>query len=288
MARGQKLKKDMTRFVRLMLGSGATTARIDSDFVVRCAGKSARLAHTCVSELASQGVLTLRAGLPRANELTRGWLQRLLCGEPDGDDPSRQRQVFADQHRHIRQQRQTSEPGAQPLNLFYNDHESPLTKLALLKKRDKTPYILPHHIVAGERLRRDFDRAHLGANVVMSWNAAYTSSNGSGFGGNDISDMAIDARTRLAKCYAVMGAELAGVLIDFCGYLKGLETIEVERGWPRRSAKLAIRLALDQLARHYGLDEGGVKSPDKARDKSEDAGPTNSWGDKPTGFGAVI
>lgn len=293
MAQGAKAKKDEIRFVKLLLGRGATTKYCESEIIVRCAEKSARLSSACVAVLASQGVLTLQAGLPRASELTRGWLQRMLCdesmdGEPRKGEPSGQTQPFADQHRHIRPETPSSAADASPLNRLFNDHESPLAKLALLKKRDKSPYISPHHIVAGERLRADFDKAHLGASVVMNWNAAYTSSGGSGNGGGDISDMAIDARARLSKCYAVMGNELAGVLIDFCGYLKGLETIELERGWPRRSAKLAIRLALDQLARHYGLDEGVARARDKAGERSRAAGPMKSWGDKPTGFGAVV
>jgi hypothetical protein len=42
-------------------------------------------------------------------------------------------------------------------------------------------------------------------------------------------------------------------LLRVCCFLEGIESAEKALGWPSRSGKLVLGLALDRLARHYGL-----------------------------------
>ena len=58
---------------------------------------------------------------------------------------------------------------------------------------------------------------------------------------------------RWTEIHRDLPADCAGVVIDVCGWLKGLQEVERERGWPRRSAKLVLRIGLEQLAQHFGL-----------------------------------
>ena len=119
-------------------------------------------------------------------------------------------------------------------------------------------FIAVHHVEAARRLARLFNRARLMQRTTMSYDAARI---GNGRGQPvqadlaDLTDSAIDARRLLDGLAARLPSDCWSVLIDICGFDKGLQQIEQERSWPRRSAKLVLRIGLDQLAAIMGLTE---------------------------------
>ncbi|KRA55813.1 DUF6456 domain-containing protein [Devosia sp. Root635] len=111
-----------------------------------------------------------------------------------------------------------------------------------------------HHLLAAERLEQLIRRAQLAPRVTMSYNPAAVGGGGRAANGVETASQgAADARLRLSRIAADLPADCWGVLFDVCGLGKGLQLVETERRWPRRSAKLVLRIGLDQLASQFGL-----------------------------------
>ncbi|HEY4140475.1 MAG TPA: DUF6456 domain-containing protein [Pseudolabrys sp.] len=157
--------------------------------------------------------------------------------------------VFRGQHLALARRQIVTEHGFADVTV--DDAESPLAWLARRRGRDGHPMIAPHQLLAGERLRTDFTRAHLMPRTTSNWESPI-SSDSRGGGAGAFNDMMITARQRVNQALDAAGPEFAGLLVDICCFLKGLEDIERARAWPARSAKIVLQLALDRLARHYG------------------------------------
>ncbi|MFN3351691.1 DUF6456 domain-containing protein [Pseudorhodoplanes sp.] len=134
----------------------------------------------------------------------------------------------------------------------FDEAESPLLWLARRKGADGRPLIEPHHLLAGERLRADFTHAQMMPRTTANWQAAVASGRRDGQTSGQMTEGAVAARQRLRHALDATGPEFSGLLIDVCCFLKKLDTVESERRWPARSAKVVLQLALERLARHYG------------------------------------
>ena len=171
----------------------------------------------------------------------------ILDGAKDGG--------FAAQHRLPRLG--TANVDGEHVSITLDHNESPLLRLRLRRAKDGEPWIDDAAYAAGERLRLDFTRAHLMQKVTSSWDpTAGAKQKGAAGGKAELGDNALDARARLEAVRQHLGSDLYGVTMDVCCYLKGLQTVERERCWPPRSAKLMLRTALGILADHYGTRAG--------------------------------
>lgn len=139
------------------------------------------------------------------------------------------------------------------VKVIRNLDESPFSHLARLRGRDGRAFLPEDAVAAGERLHADFTRGQMQPRVTASWEPrlANRTKGGAGGGKADLSDAALGARVRFSRAVEAMGPELSGVALDVCCFYKGLETVERERQWPARSAKLMLRTALMVLSRHY-------------------------------------
>jgi hypothetical protein len=189
-----------------------------------------------------------------------GWIEIERDGEAprlhlseDGQTFLRRRLVgdCAGQHRQLRGATVRIDGSDHAVTI--NDTESPLAALARLTRPDGKTWLDRAELAAGERLRGDFERAMLQPRVTASWDPAHLAGarNRARNARVDASDSALAARGRVSDAIAAVGPELGGALLDVCCFLKGLEQVERERGWPRRSAKLMLKTALAALDRHY-------------------------------------
>ncbi len=140
-----------------------------------------------------------------------------------------------------------------------NIAESPLLVLARRRDRDGQAFLTADMVRAGERLREDFELAHLGPRVTQNWDRFLTAGVQSGFGparggGSD------SARDRVALALRDLGPGMGDLVLRVCCYLEGIEMTERRLGWSARSGKIVLRLALLRLHRHY-LETYGPGSP---------------------------
>ena len=104
----------------------------------------------------------------------------------------------------------------------------------------------------GERLRADYERAGLSARVTMRWDAAAPATSRGGARAADASLARIDAHRRFHAALEAAGPGLADICWRVICAGEGIGGAEKALGWPARSGKLVLGMALDRLARFYG------------------------------------
>lgn len=179
---------------------------------------------------------------------------------PAGHSKARRASVLADPH----PARRPGPEGAVMITdegrayLLADPRESPLEWLHRRRGRDGRPLIEEASYQAGEKFRVDITLAGMLPGITSRWEEPV-----SGARPGEATDRMVAARQRVRHALDALGADFGDLLTDLCGFLKGLERIEQERGWPPRSAKVVIGLALRRLADHYGL-QGSAGSPNSA------------------------
>ena len=106
----------------------------------------------------------------------------------------------------------------------------------------------------GERLRADWERANLAPRMTMQWEEAPVS------GGRrsapdalDPTEVQIAAKQRFNDALETLGRDLSDICWRVICAGESVPVAEKDLGWPSRSGKLVLRLALDRLANFYRL-----------------------------------
>lgn len=107
---------------------------------------------------------------------------------------------------------------------------------------------------AGEKLRDDYERAALGPAITMRWDASgVRATRGCGADAPDPAAAQIAARQRFDGAIAAAGAGLADILWRTICACESVPDAERALGWPARSGRLVLGMALDRVADYYRL-----------------------------------
>lgn len=163
------------------------------------------------------------------------------------------------------------------MNERHADEGTPEAVQRLAAARGGEAFLQPHHVETARRLARLFGRARLMQRTTLSYDPARLGGTRNRPVQAEISDSAADARRLLAQLARQTPGDCWGVLTDICGFDRGLQEVEIDRGWPRRGAKLVLRIGLDHLAGLFGL---------AARAEGAEGGRMRAWlPERPAMFG---
>jgi hypothetical protein len=131
------------------------------------------------------------------------------------------------------------------------DIDRTLRRLAALRDGAGRAWLDGAELAAAARLKADWERGELGLVRGSDWAAAPKGLTARGAGMDGVLAAHCDARRRVADALDTLATPLRVVVERVCLREEGLEALERAEAWPARSGKLALKLALAQLAQRY-------------------------------------
>lgn len=134
-----------------------------------------------------------------------------------------------------------------------NMRENPLFWLRARKNTKGQAIISQEQMDAGCRLQVDFSSSTAHPKMVLDLTQPYLGKQTRGFEGAPMTDRAMDARARMNAALKMLGPGLADIALEVCCYMQGLESAEKHLGWPRRTGKVVLQIALQRLVTFYKI-----------------------------------
>ncbi|MEM6586501.1 MAG: DUF6456 domain-containing protein [Pseudomonadota bacterium] len=106
--------------------------------------------------------------------------------------------------------------------------------------------------LAGEALRGDYERAQLSANITMRWDPVLVKT-GRSDQGLSPTEKQVAAKGRFDGAIEAAGKGLEDILWRVVCAGEGLPEAEKSLGWPARSGKLVLKIALERVADFYRI-----------------------------------
>ncbi|MBY0562864.1 MAG: hypothetical protein K2P58_01660 [Hyphomonadaceae bacterium] len=205
---------------------------------------AARLAPSEVAALASDGAIAFERELGYVITVAGRARSRREAAPPH--------EAFAAQHAAI-VERQVIDTDAEVRAARAVASGAAITRLSALKDAKGRPWLDGDELRAARMLRADWEAQQAGLMRGSDWSAAPQGTSARGPANAQERRLAerCDRRKRFAKAMDALAPPLWRVLHSTCIREEGLETLERAEGWPARSAKLALKLGLAQLAAIY-------------------------------------